>query len=347
MRRDIRSKCRNLIDYSGEDWSELIADRRKGGTMRRVVEATTSIHSYRPNVGVFEVAGIEPADAGFERAEAYYRAGNFTMCRDLIEQHLAEHPGDAACLMLNGNVLLELDESKSAIEAFRAATQIAPDEHEAWSQMGIALMTEGRLEDAAEAFRTAVRLNPDNFRARVDLGNVLYMLGRSDKALESLEEASRLRPGDLGILRNLAGMYVSAKRNDSALIKVQEILKFNPSDLAARCDAAWLLFEMRRLNEAAEMFGAIRRDDFERDHELYAIHGLVMIEVRRKNWRQALMLAIEATKLDRYDFTTALLSYISSKLFDQASDVSEDELFQRFEDEYREVRTLHLGQSVA
>jgi hypothetical protein len=132
-----------------------------------------------------------------------------------------------------------------------------------------------------------------------------------------------------------------------ALDKLHEILEFNPEDVAAQCDAAWLQFELRRLNEAEELFKAIRDGQPERDHELYALHGLVMIEVLRQDWRRALMHAIEATKLDRYDFTTALLSYISGRLFDQASDVSEDELFQRFEDEYREIRTLHLGQSVA
>ena len=60
-----------------------------------------------------------------------------------------------------------------------------------------------------------------------------------------------------------------------------------------------------------------------------------------------LLPAIEATKLDRYDFTTSLLSYISSKLFDQSTDVTEEELYERFEDEYIEIRSLHGGQSAA
>jgi tetratricopeptide (TPR) repeat protein len=208
-------------------------------------------------------------------------------------------------------------------------------------------MTDGQLEGAVDAFRTAVRLNPENVGALIDLGNVLHMFGRTAEALESLEHASQLRPGDLGILRNLAGMYVSAGRTYSALAKLLQILEFNPGDLSAQCDAAWLLFELRRLNEAEQLFKAIRDGQPERDHELYALHGLVMIEVRRQDWRRALMHAVEATKLDRYDFTTALLSYISGRMFDQENNVNEDELFQRFEDEYREIRTLHFGQSVA
>jgi Flp pilus assembly protein TadD len=293
------------------------------------------------------VAGIEPADDRLQRAEAYYRAGNYAQCRELIEQHLTDHSHDVAPLLLKGTVLLELDEPKAAVDALRVATQFAPDDHDAWSQLGIALMTDGQLASAAEAFRTAVRLNPKNVGAMIDLGNVLYMAGHCAEALESLEQASRLRPGDLGILRNLAGMYVSAGRTSFALAKLHEILEFNPNDVAAQCDAAWLLFESRRLNEAEEIFRAIRDGETERDHELFGLHGLVMIEVQRQDWRRALMHAIEATKLDRFDFTTALLSYISGRLFDQVNDVNEDELFQRFEDEYREIRTLHLGQSVA
>ena len=63
------------------------------------------------------MSGIEPADGRYQRTEAYYRAGNFTRCRDMVDQLLADHPQDSACLTLKGIVLLELDEAKEAIDA--------------------------------------------------------------------------------------------------------------------------------------------------------------------------------------------------------------------------------------
>src|SRR5262245_51285050 len=110
--------------------------------MRRVVDATL-LPFMPPDLGVLAVAGTGPANAGLERAEAYFRAGNFPLCLDIVEQQLAAHPSDIAGLLLKGNALLELDEPKSAIESLRAATKIAPDDHEAWSQLAIALMTGG------------------------------------------------------------------------------------------------------------------------------------------------------------------------------------------------------------
>ena len=107
-------------------------------------------------------------------------------------------------------------------------------------------------------------------------------------------------------------------------------------------DAAWLDLQLGRLDEAARSFQTLRRLDPEQEHELYALHGLVMTEIRRQNWREALNLAIEATWLDRYDLTTYLLAFIGGKLFGKIrGEVTEQELNDRFEAEHREHRRLH------
>lgn len=283
----------------------------------------------------------EPAEESYERAWAYYRAGNYARCRELADRLLADHGADDAGLTLKGMALAELDRPEEAVEAFRLAVQIRPDNEEAWAQLGTALVTEGHLAEAAESFRAALRIRRDNYRAMVDLSNVLFILGQVDEAIATLEEARRTRRGDLGILRNLAEMYASDGQSEKALATTLEILDLQPGDVLARCDAAWLLLALNRPDEAGEMFRSLRRTDPEQDHELHAIHGLVIVQIRRRDWRRALNLAIEATRLDRYDFTTALLAYISSRLFDQQCAVTEQELNDRFELEHREHRRLH------
>jgi cytochrome c-type biogenesis protein CcmH/NrfG len=153
------------------------------------------------------VAGVEAADARHDLAQAYFRAGNLERCLELVEQQLNDNPRDIACLTLKGMVLLERDQPDAAIKALQTATELAPDDYEAWSQLGVARLTEGLLPEAVDALRACLRLRPESVRTLIDLGNVLYMQGRTDEALESVEAARRLRPGDLGILRNLAGMY--------------------------------------------------------------------------------------------------------------------------------------------
>jgi Flp pilus assembly protein TadD len=238
--------------------------------------------------------------------------------------------------------LNELDQPEEAIETLRSAIHRAPDEFEAWRQLGIALMTVGDRSQAASAFREAVRIRPEDLSTRVDLANLLFTLGAADEAIAELEQAHGLDPGDVSIVRNLAGIYLSAGRSEPALAALREVLALRPDDALALSDAGWLYLTLGRYNDAAATFRALRRLESEQDHEVYAIHALVVTEMRRKNWRRALELAIEATRLDRFELTTLFLSFISGRLFGTAEgEVSESELNARFEAEHLEHRRLH------
>jgi tetratricopeptide (TPR) repeat protein len=177
----------------------------------------------------------------------------------------------------------------------------------------------------------------------LDAGNLLFMLGRSQEALDTLEQARRLLPGDLIVLRNLAEMYGSLNQHENALRTTRAILELRPDDVLACCDAAALCLHLDRLDDAADLFRTLRRIDAAEEHEVYAIHGSVMTEIRRGDWRRAVDLIIEATRLDRYDLTTSFLVYVSSRLFGQTAvaEIPLNELVARFEANQREHRRLH------
>ena len=51
------------------------------------------------------------------------------------------------------------------------------------------------------------------------------------------------------------------------------------------------------------------------DHKVYAVHGMIEVEMRRERWRPALDLAVEATRVDRYGRTTDILAYVVTQVF--------------------------------
>jgi tetratricopeptide (TPR) repeat protein len=278
----------------------------------------------------------------YQRGWAYYRAGNYERCREATDAVLAADPDNAPCLLLKGMALVELGQAEEALEPLGRATRLAPADADAWRCLAGALLTDGELTEAVAAFRSARRLRPEDVSVLIDLGNTLFMLGHPQEAIDHLEEARRLRPGDRPVLRNLADIRISADRLEEALRASHEILERWPDDILAHCDAAWLNLQLNRPAEAAAVFRTLRRIDPEQAHELYAIHGLVMSEMRQHNWRQALELAIEATRLDRYELTTLLLAYISGKLFGKKKgEITAHDLEARFEAEHREHRRLH------
>jgi tetratricopeptide (TPR) repeat protein len=287
-------------------------------------------------------SSVKPSDDLYQRGLAFFRAGNFPRARENAQQVLAAEPKDVRALVLLGQTLVEMDEADDALEHLERATQLAPDNVEAWGTLAVALMTAGELNGAVEAFRSLRRLQPGNVAVLVDLANVLFLLGRAPEAIDTLEEAHRHQPGDLAILRNLADMYTSAGRTEKALATTQEILELMPDDILANLDASWLFTQLDQLDQAASVYQRLRHLGMDDEHELYALHGLIMIEVKRRSWRRALDLAIQATRLDRYEFTTTLLAFISGRLFGKTGgEVTEKELTARFEEEHREHRRLY------
>lgn len=279
----------------------------------------------------------------YDRALAYYRAGNYARCTETAQQALASDPGHVPSLLLKGTALIELGHAEEAAEALRHATRMAPDNADAWQQLGIALVMAGDRTAALEALQTTLTVRPGDAHVLMDAGNLLFTLGRTDEALQAVEQARELLPGDLSILRNLADLYGSLHRHDEARRTVLEILELRPDDVLACGDAAVLGLRLERFDEAADAFRTLRRIDPAPEHEIYAIHGLVMTEVLRRDWRRAIDLIIEATRMDRYDLTTSFLAYISSNLFgtSAAADIPLHDLIARFDAEQRDHRRLH------
>src|SRR5256712_4917975 len=141
----------------------------------------------------------------------------------LVRDHPQSVPAQnalAAFLSTNGK-------AKAAIEHWRTAQRLQPDNGEAANSLGGAYLRMGRVREAAEQFLLAVRSESDNPDYHFDLGNVEFIF-RSDltaawkidsaellrRALFQLREASRLAPTDLEYARAYAETFYGMPNPD-------------------------------------------------------------------------------------------------------------------------------------
>jgi len=260
-------------------------------------------------------------DDPVRQAQAFYGAGNFGRCLELAEQGLQARPDDPALLRLAGRCNLELDRLDQAMGQLRKLVQLSPDDAEAWHDLGEAAIEQGALPEAVEAFRQVVRLQPDDTTNLVDLGHALYDLGHADEAIklghvdeaiELLTRAVTLEPGQLGTLRSLVEMHLRLDRLQEARELSRQILHLRPDDVLAQTDNADLSLALGHLGDAVPAYGALRHLP---GHEVYAYHGLIQCAIQQQRWRRALDLAVDTTRLDRFDVTTQLLAYVVAQLF--------------------------------
>ena len=178
-----------------------------------------------------------------------------------------------------------------------------------------ALLEEGDVERAREAFRRAIELRPDDASALVDLGHLELAAGRKDEAVGYFEQALAHEPANATALLALTEVRRRESRFDDALTSALMVAESRPDDIATALDAADLALELDRLDEAEAIFRRVRGADDEPEHEIYAYHGLIEIELRRERWRRALDLAVDATRVDRLGGTTDVLAFVVTQVF--------------------------------
>jgi tetratricopeptide (TPR) repeat protein len=72
--------------------------------------------------------------------------------------------------------------------------RLRPTYVDARINLGAGLAAQGRLDEAIEQYRQALRLTPDDAAIHYNLGNALLRKGQRAEAVRAYEEALRLKP---------------------------------------------------------------------------------------------------------------------------------------------------------
>jgi tetratricopeptide (TPR) repeat protein len=205
-------------------------------------------------------------------------------------------------------------------------------------------LEEGDLERAREALERVLEADPNDSAALVDLGYLALGAGNTDEAAGLFRQALEREPGNIDALRAIATIHGRAGKAEDAFDAASAVADAQPEDPLAVLELAELALDVGRLDEAASAFQRLRSVDDDPSHEVYAVHGLIEVELRRENWRRALDLAVDATRVDRAGRTTDILAFVVAQVFGEA-DREMPELAQvesALERSRDEHRRLHL-----
>ncbi len=122
----------------------------------------------------------------------------------------------------------ECDRHEEAVEAYRRALEIEPDQPEVVFNLGNALYALNRKELAAEHFYRAADLDAFYVEAWNNLGNVLADLGRTQDSLRSFRRALAIEPSYADAHYNLAETLAAAGDQHGAVEHWRIFLRLDP-----------------------------------------------------------------------------------------------------------------------
>jgi tetratricopeptide (TPR) repeat protein len=126
------------------------------------------------------------------------------------------HPDAPPVLLVLGSVEQAEGRPERAIELFRRAAELEPNNSEAWRRTGIALHRMSRNDEAVRALEKAIQLAPDYYAPRLELGGIHFRMGRYTEAVGDSRGAARLAPDLPEAHSQLGGALLALGKDDEA-----------------------------------------------------------------------------------------------------------------------------------
>jgi tetratricopeptide (TPR) repeat protein len=215
----------------------IFSNRRRGNWSEcKRAAATLLILLFTPALGRAESIGASARTwieikAAHKAAQALANPNVTAKDRLRVEQIyyqlVRDNPQSAPAQNALAAFLWENGQAEAAVEHWRTAQRLEPENAEAASSLGGAYLRVGRVLEAAEQFLLAVRSDGDNPAYHFDLGNVEFILRKDltaawkidsaellKRALFQFREASRLAPTDVEYARAYAETFYGIPNPD-------------------------------------------------------------------------------------------------------------------------------------
>lgn len=197
---------------------------------------------------------------------ALYDRGRIGEAIEHFKQALLLEPEDSGAHNDLGLALAKLGRVTEAVAQYEAALKARPNFSEAENNLGLALLSLNRPADAVAHLETALRLAPKLASLHFNLGKALEKAGRIDDAIIRYKQALQINPNESEACTNLGNIYNRMGRTSEAISWYETAVSTNPGDAIAQYDLAIALTQVGRNSEAIDHFQAelrLRPDDAE------------------------------------------------------------------------------------
>ena len=161
---------------------------------------------------------------------------------------------EAECYNALALIKTSSEQPDEAINAYKQAIHLAPDQIFAWNNLGNLCAKIGRNDEAMYAFRKAVECNPKDPIAWNGLANLHYKLGYMDDAVAGYRKAVEFMPSFAQPWNGLGDVYASMGRFDEAMKAYHHSIDLNRQYITPWLRLGVLFSRQERYREAGRAY---------------------------------------------------------------------------------------------
>jgi tetratricopeptide (TPR) repeat protein len=154
-----------------------------------------------------------------------------------------------------GTIYYNNKQNDKALEIFKEAVRLYPNNAEGWNNLGVGYAYILKLPaESIEFFQKALCLNPEMVTSYYSLGTVYLNLGDYSNAIRYLQETLWREPNKINAINNLAVAYMKKKDYEKSLELIRLALKRKPNDYILLNNLASIEFYLKKFGDAQISF---------------------------------------------------------------------------------------------
>ena len=143
-------------------------------------------------------------------------------------------PGSSVARGSLGHAYQQLGRLDEAVEQYKRAVAIYPDDYKAHYNLGVVYDQQGLADKAIQSYQRSIRINPAYPNAHYNLGIIYQNLGEIDKAIVQFNKVTELDPADFQARNNLGVAYAMQGELEKAIAQWEKILELDPENSSVR-----------------------------------------------------------------------------------------------------------------
>jgi predicted O-linked N-acetylglucosamine transferase (SPINDLY family) len=166
------------------------------------------------------------------QAASFFQGGHMQDTIASCQKILARDPENFAATHLVGKAAKQLGQHMLAESFFRAAIVIKPNSAEALSDLGLALMSQGKLDESLSYHLQALGHATDSPETHFNISTVLFDLGRMQESLQHCRATLSLLPASVPALVRMGMIHYKLDELHQAQASLDSAFLLAPDDIS-------------------------------------------------------------------------------------------------------------------